>query len=84
MTAIGHSTVATSFDPITICFGENAAGRRHQPQFTPTPSAWRLQSGLKPSKIRSMSHHVGPLLFAPCIAKPGVPTPRSIAAAKSP
>jgi hypothetical protein len=31
-----------------------------------------------------MGQHASPLLCAPSIAKPGVPTPRSIATAKSP
>lgn len=82
MTAIAcHSTL---FDRMLVRLGENAKARGHERHLSPTPSASRLESGLKPPEIRSMGQHASPLLCAPSIAKPGVPTPRSIATAKSP
>jgi hypothetical protein len=84
MNTIGHHPVTALFDRVSVRLGENEKARRHQRHLSPTPSAWRLERDLNPSKIRSMGHNADPLLGEPPIAAPSVPGSRLIAAAKSP
>jgi hypothetical protein len=67
MIAIGHNPVATRFNLIAIRLGGNESARRHQPHFSPKPSAWRSQRGLNPSKTCLMSHNADVVLGAPLL-----------------
>jgi hypothetical protein len=82
--AIGHHPVATWFDLIAIRLGGNESARRHQPHFSPMPSAWRLERGLSPAKTCLMSHNADVVLRAPYPATPRFTGSRSLATLKSP
>jgi hypothetical protein len=84
MIAIGHNPVATWFDPIAIRLGGNESARRHQPHFSPVPSAWRLERGLNPSKTCLIGHNADVLHGAPHVATPHLTGSRPIATLESP
>ena len=84
MIAIGHSPVATWYDPFAIRLGGTESARRHQPHFARMPSVWRLERGLNPSKTCLNGHNADVLLGAPHVATPCFTGSRPIATLESP
>ena len=84
MTAIACHCVVAFIDCVSVRFSGNEKVRQYQSDCTPTPCAWRSESGLKAFKIWLIGHNADASPGARGIATPGFPGSRAIAAAKSP